>query len=106
RRLVALSPDACVIYADGGIVYVNAAGLELLRAESAGEVIGRDAMEFVVPSEREAARAGIAALIGSGVPLAPDWTLVRLDGTQIDIEVSATTFPLQGRQAIGAILRD
>src|SRR6185503_17237700 len=38
--------------------------------------------------------------------LAPGWTLVRLDGAVVEVEVSATTFELAGRRAIGAIVRD
>jgi PAS domain S-box-containing protein len=106
RRLVESSPDACFIHADGRIAFANAGALALLGATRSDQVLGRDAVEFVLPAQRDAARTGIDRLAKLGIVPEPRWTLVRLDGAVVEVEVSATAFPLAGRPAVGWFVRD
>src|SRR3954451_8062832 len=51
RTLVDLSPDAIVIHVEGRIVFINRAGLQLLRAGDPSQVLGRSVLDFVHPDD-------------------------------------------------------
>ncbi len=53
RKLVEFSPAAIGIHVDGVIEYLNPAGMKILGARSADEVIGKPLMDFLHPSEEE-----------------------------------------------------
>lgn len=107
RRLVDLSPDAVGIHADGRIVFANRAMAELLGAESPDQILGRAALDFVHPGSRGLARERMERLAAgpSRAPLVEE-TFVRLDGSLVDVEVAAVSFPSHPRPATQVVVRD
>ncbi|MHB8868790.1 MAG: PAS domain S-box protein [Thermoleophilia bacterium] len=107
RVLVESSPNAIAVHAEGRIVYINPAGAALLGAESPQEIIGRQSLDFVHPDHREAVLRRAASVIRDQevAPLLEEKYL-RLDGTEVDVEVVAMPFSYRGQPAVNTIIRD
>lgn len=107
RRLVEISPDAVFINQDDRIVYANPAMARLLGAEDASPIVGKRPLEIFHPDSYELVIARIKALRDGdeAVPTVEEKVL-RLDGTSVNVEVSAIPFELEGRRAIQVIMRD
>ena len=72
------------------------------------ELVGRQATDFVVESERDKFRASIGRLIEEGVHRNVEYTLLRKDGTTFDAEVSSAVISdAAGKpEALMAVYRD
>src|SRR5580765_2150985 len=90
RSLVELSPDALFVQTDDRIVFINSAGVKLLGAARAKDIIGRSAVGFIHPDDREWIRQRVRKLHEEHKPLRfVEHRIVRLDGTAIDVEMAA-----------------
>jgi diguanylate cyclase (GGDEF)-like protein/PAS domain S-box-containing protein len=107
QRLVELSPDAIFVHVEGKLVFINSAGVKLLGAESAEQLAGLAVMSLVHKDFQESVKRRISGLI-DGETEAPflEQKLVRLDGTEVDVEVAAVPFIYEGRSAIQVVARD
>lgn len=107
RELVELSPDAIIVHCDGKIVFANPASVRLARAKDASDLIGRSALGFVHPEYRKFAADRIArtSIHRTAAPLAEE-RFVALDGTEIEVEVTAISMQYSGKPAVQAIIRD
>jgi len=107
RKLVDNSPDAISIYSDGKIVFVNNACLDLIRATSAEELLGKSVLEFVHPDSLHFARERMKDVIQKGKALpSEEEKFICLDGTTIDVEVKAMPIVFQNNTAVQLIIRD
>ena len=107
RQLVESSPDSIFIYIDEKIIFANRSGLDLFGAENPGELIGRPIWEFVPEESHNNLRKAINKIINDQYRyISAEDRIVRLDGETIDIEISSTFFPFQGKPGIQAFLRD
>ena len=93
RRLVELSPDAVWVRRGEKIVFINSAGVKLLGGTSAEQIIGKAAIDFIHPDDREVAARRMASLASPGqtVPFLEE-KFIRLDGQPVDAEVAAGVF--------------
>jgi PAS domain S-box-containing protein len=106
RLLVELCPDALFIHCRGRFVFANAAGLSLLGADLAEQVLGRRVLDFVHPDFHELVRAQVVGT-DAAAPASPcHEVLRRLDGKLVDAETSAVAFTLSGERAVGVVARD
>jgi PAS domain S-box-containing protein len=106
RRMVELSPDCIGVHVEGVYVYVNKAFMRLLGAEDESEVVGRDALSFVDPEDRDQVRARLELLrSGESVPYLRQKYL-RIDGSALDVEVAALPLRYGNRDAVQIIARD
>lgn len=107
ERLVAGLPDTVAIHQDGVLKFVNAAGIKLLGYNSADEIIGRPALDFVHLRFHETIRERVRRVREEGlrVPLT-DEVFVRKDGTEIIVEVAAAPIQFEGKPAVVVSLRD
>ena len=107
RRLVDHSPDAICVHEGGRVVYVNAAGVRWIGAQSCAELVGHPITEFVHPGSVPAMLARIASLRHEGDTSAP-WEVVmlRFDGTTLDVEAVSVLTVWEGRPAYLVIFRD
>jgi len=107
RELVENSPDAIAIYVEGKIVFVNNECLNLMRAESQDELIGRSVVEFVHPEYRSIV-AGRMRQVGSAGNVLPSMEekFLRIDGSTVDVEVKSMPIRFGNRQAVQIIVRD
>jgi diguanylate cyclase (GGDEF)-like protein/PAS domain S-box-containing protein len=89
RSLVEASPDAIAVHRDRRILFINPAGIRLLGAESASEVLGASFEEFLADADMD---ADADRLVGLERPVRSQPTeerFVRLDGQGIDVELRA-----------------
>ncbi len=107
RELVENSPDAVAIYSEGKIILVNKECLPLLAAKSAEELIGKPVMQFVHPDYRPLVmeRMKYVANQGNVLPLTRE-KFIRLDGSEVDVEVKAVPIRLENKPAVQLIVRD
>ncbi len=107
RALVESSPDGIGIHQDGRVVFVNPAGARLLGAQGPDELVGKSVMDLLHPDYREVVRERIQRSLATGQP-APPLTekFIRLDGTVIDVEVTAVPIIWEGRPAMQVVFRD
>jgi PAS domain S-box-containing protein len=106
EALVNLSPDAIIV--DGGGVYrfANPAAARLLGAASPQELVGTSVMDRVHPDSR-AFVLEKGAEVKTGVVTAPqEIRILRLDGSGVDVEVSAAGIDFNGRPATQVVMRD
>ncbi len=106
RSLIDLSPEAFIVHSNGKIQFINSAGLKLIGAQHAEEVLGMDVFEFVHPDSREDIIKRLAVLKqGKRVPWLEE-KMIRLDGSVIHTEVSAIPFMHRNQLAIMVVIRD
>ena len=107
RTLVELSPDAIIVHIEGKVVYVNPAGMKIMGAKSPEEIIGKSMIDFVHPDFRERVRERVRRIQDEGgkAELIEE-KLLRLDGREIDAEVTGGPTTYMGKPAVVAILRD
>ena len=86
------------------VVLVNRACVRLFGASSPEGLIGRSAMDLFHPDSQARVRERIREA-GETVPLV-EVRIVRLDGTAVDVEVTASPLLDQGVAAIQVVLRD
>ncbi|PSQ32693.1 hypothetical protein BRD09_02875 [Halobacteriales archaeon SW_10_68_16] len=105
---VEVSPAPITIYdAEGILRYVNPAAVAFANADSADEVVGRPASEFVHPADREEIGRRIEQVIAEREPTEPtEFRFVALDGEEKYAETAGTPMTYEGEPAGQAILND
>ena len=113
HRLVELAPDGILVHDGEYIVMANRAALRLAGAEQAESLVGRPVEEFLeLPLlkylEGDAVTRAFAQAAeapgGAGHPVRD--VLRRVDGSPLDVEVTAIPFLSDGRVAAHLIVRD
>jgi len=106
RRLVEFFPEMIALHHKEKYVYVNPAGVKILRAAAQEELIGRSIFEFIHPDSIEAVKERIKQLEGGkDAPLLEE-KFIQLDGTVVYMEVAATPIHYQGEVLIEVVARD
>jgi PAS domain S-box-containing protein len=107
RRLVELSPDAIVVHQNGKFTYLNPAAVNLWGATSAEALIGKSIFEVVHPDYRHhvSERIDYIQRFQKPTPLVEQKCL-RLDGSEIDVEVTGLPFTSNGESAVLSVFRD
>ncbi len=109
RALFELAPDAVILHRERRILLANRAALQLFRAPSPGDLIGRSILDFVDAADREIAdRRRCALEVEDGllqVPLTTfRWNTV--EGADIQVEVVGARVIIDGRPAVLTVARD
>lgn len=107
RHLVELSPDAVVIHSEGKFTYLNPSALKLWGASSAEDLVGHSILEVVHPDDHKKVLERVRQIneFGKATPLT-EQRCIRLDGTEIDVEVAGIPFTSGGKKSIQAVFRD
>jgi PAS domain S-box-containing protein len=107
RRLVELSPDAIVILRDGRFTYLNPAAQRLWGASTPRELIGRSILTVVHPDYHEHITEQVDYIqqFQQPTPLA-EQKGIRLDGTEIYVEVTGLPFSAEGKSGVLYVFRD
>jgi PAS domain S-box-containing protein len=101
RSMVEHSPEPMAVHSQGRVVFANRAALQLLGATSADAVLGRSLFDFLHPDYYGMAVERIQKMELVGDPAAPVVeTLLRVDGTPVDVELAATPIVWRGEPAI------
>jgi PAS domain S-box-containing protein len=106
NQLLELCPDLISIVVEGKIASINTAGLKLLGATEPGQLVGRSLLDLILPTYRKSAMERFRQIAEEGrLPLVEEkW--IKLDGTVIDVEVTAAPLKVQDKPAIQLIARD
>ncbi|MEI8204539.1 MAG: PAS domain S-box protein, partial [Bacteroidota bacterium] len=107
RELVENSPDGIVIYEDGIVVFANQECIRMMAATNFNELIGKSVIQFVHPDYRELVGERMKKVLTDGIPLPlTHEKFIRLDGTEVDVEVMAMPIRLKNKLAVQLIIRD
>ena len=106
QSLVDLGPDAILVHADGKYVYANQAGTRLFGAHSSEDVIGSDVLESIHPDHRQYMVHRIEEACGGAVTPLGEIRFMRLDGSNVDTEVTCRQVEFSGKRAIEIVARD
>jgi PAS domain S-box-containing protein len=107
RSLVELSPDALFVQTKEVIIFINTAGVKLLGANKARDIIGRSPAGFIHPDDRKRIQQRIRKLHEEHKPLHfVEHRIIRLDGEVIDVEMAAAPLTFEGKPAAQVILHD
>jgi PAS domain S-box-containing protein len=107
RKLVANFPQPMVVQSGGTLVFINPKAVELLKATSVEELIGKSIFDYIHPDYQDEIKARIHELeLGKVSPISIRTKAVRLDGKFIDIDFSATPITYHGQPATQVALKD
>ncbi|MDH3252348.1 MAG: PAS domain S-box protein, partial [Ignavibacteria bacterium] len=107
RSLVELSPEAIAVQRRGRIVYVNSAAARLLGTRHAADLIGTPTSSFIYPDHRDMVEERLQRSLTDGIPASLfEHKLVRLDGTDIDVETAGIPIIFDGQKSMQLIIRD
>ena len=107
RRLVESCPEPIVVHSSGRIRFINPAGVVLLGAQSAGELLGRPIMDFVHADFHAIVAERVRKMEETGEPgYRLEEKILRLDGSVVEVEVAGARVLFQGEPAIQLVGRD
>jgi diguanylate cyclase (GGDEF)-like protein/PAS domain S-box-containing protein len=95
RQLVDNAMHLMCVCTDSRIDYINHAGLALLGAKDASQVVGRSLFDFFAEEYREIFEGEVAALIAE--PGVVPVRLARLDGVLLDAQIGTSILPSKNR---------
>ena len=100
------TPDLIGIHSEGKVVFINKYGVELLKAKSRNEILGKPFLDFVPAGYKEIVeqRAEEAIHHGNTSPL--EEKFICLDGTTLDVEVKAIPIQFNEKDSVLIIARD
>ncbi len=91
RRLIELSPDAIILTdLEFNIIAVNHQAVNLNGVKSAADLIGRNAMGFILPEDRVKAIENAQKTLQQGRKLNLEYRLLKVDGTVFPAELNAS----------------
>jgi PAS domain S-box-containing protein len=106
RALVDAAPTGIFVDVGNRFAYANQAMCRILGADSPDCFVGRDVFERLHPESHAVIRARMAAgMAGQSVPLM-DQRFLRLDGSTVDVETTATPIVFHGQPAIQVVVND
>ena len=107
RALVESSPVGVVVHQDGVLTYANPMALKIVGAQDPAELLGRLAIDFVHPDDRDEARKRANALLAEGV-IAPMTELryVGVDGRVVDVQAQGIPVEVRGQRAVQVSVMD
>jgi len=107
RTLIEHAPDAVFVHTQGNFAYLNAAAMRLFGADSADQLIGKPVLDRVHPDSRAIVQEGIRRTVEEGMPGPPhEHSYLRLDGTPVAVEVTATPITYEGAKGALVFVRD
>ena len=107
RRLIEWSPEPVVVYRGGQVVFANAAALKMVGASTDAGLLGKNILEFVHPEDHPKVieRMRHTSEGGVGAPLT-EVRALRLDGSEVDVEIQSAATVFEGLEAFHVAMRD
>lgn len=111
RTLFQKSADAMLILGKHGALECNRAAIELLRAPGREALLGTTPLDLAParqPNGRDSTEMGDAMVerARANGHHRFEWTLIRLDGSSVALDVTMTAILLHGRTVLHCLLRD
>jgi len=103
RELMDNSPEGITIYVDGVIAYVNKEAMNAMRAKDKSELIGKSLFHFIhpdnVPLIMERMQFVAMTPLNTALPSVEE-KYIRLDGTEVDVEIKVMPILYEGKPAV------
>jgi len=103
RELMDNSPEGITIYVDGIIAYVNKEAMNVMRAKDKKELIGKSLFDFIhpdnIPIIMERMQFVAMTPLNTALPSVEEKYL-RLDGTEVDVEIKVMPIMYEGKPAV------
>jgi len=107
RRLVELSPDAIVVHHNGRFTYLNPAAVKLWGASSPEDLIGKSILDVVHPAYHDHVTECVDYIQRFQKPTTlAEQKCLRLDGSEIDVEVIGLPFNSGDKSGVLSVFRD
>ncbi len=107
KNILGVAPVGIIVQQWGNIVYLNPAALHLLGADSYYQLLGKETEGFIHPDyQSQSAERSFRLLAGSSEEYPIEVVFVKLDGTNIDVEIIETPVSFNKMPAIQIILSD
>jgi two-component system cell cycle sensor histidine kinase/response regulator CckA len=107
QDLVELSPETIYIQQDGKFVFINGAGVKLFGANRTEDLLGKSIADFLAPASQDMAAMRIRMEREKRMQIPSiEEQYVRLDGTPVEMEVSAVPIDYLGKPALQVFARD
>ncbi|MEP6958097.1 MAG: PAS domain S-box protein, partial [Nitrospirota bacterium] len=107
RSLVDNAPIGIFVNEGGRFAYVNREMQRILKATSVEQLIGTPVLERIAPEFHTVVKDRIHELLNSGQPAPPlDEQYVRLDGSRVDVAVTAIPTSFDGTSVIQVLVLD
>jgi PAS domain S-box-containing protein len=102
-----LALDLVSIQVEGTIVFINAAGANMLGAATPEQLVGKPILDFVHPDYREIAAERVRQVTTKGIVVCPSEEMwLRLDGMAITVAVAAMPVFHEGQPAVQLMVRE
>lgn len=107
RSLVEVSPEAILVHAEGKFVYANAAGMELMKAKSNEDLIGREIKDFIPAEVRDVVIERVRQIQEDG-QYAPqiESKMYTVEKTLVEVNVSGGPLVYRGIPATQIIMHN
>jgi PAS domain S-box-containing protein len=106
RQIVEYSFETTIIHADHKVLYINSTGADFLRAKKE-DIVGGCVLDIIQDDYKEAIKARIHKVMTENKPAELiEQTMLKLDGTPVDVEVNCTPVLFGNKRAIQSVLRD
>lgn len=91
RRLIDILPDAvCLIHPKGRLLAANAKAANILGYPSTSELLHKNLFDLTPPEEHERIKTDILNALKTGLVRNLEYTMLKRDGVQFQVELSAT----------------
>ncbi|MDE3144364.1 MAG: PAS domain S-box protein [Bacteroidota bacterium] len=106
-KMVDNAPDIIAVHTGGKISFINKKGLELIKASTSEEVIGKPVMQFVHKDYVDSVKTRIKKTEKDHVSLPyAEEKFICLDGSFIDVEVKGIPIKFDNKNSVLLIARD
>ncbi|MBD3331872.1 PAS domain S-box protein [candidate division GN15 bacterium] len=108
RSMTELSPDAIFVTDGERIMLTNAAGVKLLRAESAEQVVGLSILDIIPSDQRRRFSYYLQQLLEHEATTVDfdERTMRAVDGTIVPVDAAGSRVLLRGQPAVQIVARD
>lgn len=107
RRLIERSPDAILVHSEGRIDYINKAGVKLYGGTNVSDFLGHKLTDLSHPEFRELGQMRVQQIYQEKKEVGlMEQKMVRIDGSEFDVEVMGAPIIYNGRASGQSIVRD
>jgi len=90
RTIVETSPEAIAITdLEGNIIDCNERDLDMHNIESKKDMLGKNALDFIIPEDRDSAKKNIKKTLEEGKTRDQEYTLIDSENNEFPVEMSA-----------------
>ncbi|MCD6555548.1 MAG: PAS domain S-box protein, partial [Bacteroidales bacterium] len=101
RNLLETAPVGIAVHQDGLAVYINRKGCEIIKADSPDQIIGKPINQFIPDSVFDKVKLQVKEILKGKKHITPvEEQLICLDGTHVDVDISAMPIKYNKKLAV------